>query len=225
MPRVVVFVFDGLQMSQVSPRLMPNLDSFALGGVRFGNHHPVFPTVTRVNVASITTGRYPGGHGLAGNSFVHRDMDPGRVLPALRPELTEVIERTGSLLLAPNLASILGAKGMEYVAVGTGSDGNAFMHNPMAARDGGATIHQDFCEPDGLYDDILSRFGPWPELTHPAQARLERGITVFTEYVLAERDPAAARPAPPVRRCSGVSGARITNSNRRRTSLRAGPGR
>ena len=192
MPRVVVFVFDGLQMSQVTPRLTPNLAAFASRGVRFGNHHPVFPTVTRVNVASITTGRYPGGHGLAGNNFVHRDMDPGRVLPALRPELSEVIERTGRLLLAPNLASILGAKGMEYVAVGTGSDGNAFMHNPMAARDGGATIHPDFCEPDGLYDDIVSRFGPWPEITHPAEARIERGVTVLTEYVLQERDPAVA---------------------------------
>lgn len=192
MSRVVVFVFDGLQMSQVTHDLMPNLAAFASGGVRFGNHHPVFPTVTRVNVASITTGCYPGGHGLAGNSFIHREMDPGRVLPALRPELSEVIERTGELLLAPNLAAILGANGMEYVAVGTGSDGNAFMHNPIASRDGGATIHPDFCEPDGLHDDILSRFGPWPELTHPAEARIDHGVSVLTKYVLQERDPAVA---------------------------------
>ena len=192
MSRVVVFVFDGLQMSQVTRELMPNLAAFASGGVRFGNHHPVFPTVTRVNVASITTGRYPGGHGLAGNSFIHREMDPGRVLPALRPELSEVIERTGKLLLAPNLAEILRAHGMEYVAVGTGSDGNAFMHNPMAARDGGATIHPDFCEPDGLHQNILSRFGPWPEITHPAEARIDHGISVLTEYVIQEQDPAVA---------------------------------
>jgi hypothetical protein len=34
-------------------------------------------------------------------------------MPALRPELSEVIKRTGKLLLAPNLAAILGVNGME----------------------------------------------------------------------------------------------------------------
>lgn len=177
-------------MSQVTPRLMPCLSTFASGGIRFDYHHPVFPTVTRVNVASLTTGRYPGGHGLVGNTFVHRSLGTGQVLPALRPELSKIIERTGTLLLAPTLAAILGANGMEYVAVGIGSDGNAFIHNPLALRDGGATIHPDFCEPGNLYDDIVTRFGPWPEITHPAAARLEHGVMVLTEYVLAERNPA-----------------------------------
>ena len=34
-------------------------------------------------------------------------------MPALRPELSEVIKRMGKLLLAPNLAAILGVNGME----------------------------------------------------------------------------------------------------------------
>ena len=92
MNQILIFVFDGLQMSQVSHGLMPNLASFADGGVRFENHHSVFPTVTRVNVASITTGRYPGGHGIAGNNFLDRSFHPGRILPALRPELGELFE-------------------------------------------------------------------------------------------------------------------------------------
>ena len=70
MASVVIAVFDGLQPLQVTSELMPNLAALAAEGVSFQNHHPVFPTVTRINVASIMTGRNPGGHGLAGNTVI-----------------------------------------------------------------------------------------------------------------------------------------------------------
>ena len=192
MNRVVIFVFDGLQMSQVAPDLMPNLSAFADGGVRFMDHHPVFPTVTRVNAASITTGCYPGRHGLAGNEFLDRQFDPGRVLPALRDELLEMFRSTGRLLLAPNLAATLGAHGEQYVSVVTGSSGNGFIHNPHAAEVGGAAIHPEFCEPAGLHDYVLDRFGRWPgSVPLPAEPRIARGVDVF-QGVLEEMDPAVA---------------------------------
>jgi len=148
--------------------------------------------VTRVNVASITTGRYPGGHGLAGNSFVNRGFDPGRVLEALRPDLSAIRESMGQLLLAPNLAEVLGSHGKEYVAIGTGSNGNAYLQNPYADTVGGATIHPTFCEPSDLHEDLVARYGSWPALAYPAEERLERAVTILTEYVLAEREPAVA---------------------------------
>ncbi|HIF08047.1 MAG TPA: hypothetical protein EYQ64_14250, partial [Gemmatimonadetes bacterium] len=72
MTQIFIMVFDGLQPSQVTPELMPRLSAFADSGVRFQKHHPVFPTVTRINAASMVTGRYPGGHGLAANTMVMR---------------------------------------------------------------------------------------------------------------------------------------------------------
>ena len=57
--RVLVVVFDGLQSAQITPDLMPNLAEFARTGVTFANHHPVFPTVTRVNASSLVTGCTP----------------------------------------------------------------------------------------------------------------------------------------------------------------------
>ena len=87
MAKIFIMVFDGLQPSQVVPELMPRLSAFADSGVRFQKHHPVFPTVTRINAASMVTGRYPGGHGLAANTMVMREMDPGELFPVLEPGL------------------------------------------------------------------------------------------------------------------------------------------
>ena len=56
MTSVLITVFDGLQPAQVTPALMPNLARFASEGVTFSNHHPVFPSVTRINAASMVTG-------------------------------------------------------------------------------------------------------------------------------------------------------------------------
>ena len=192
MTRFLIAAFDGLQPSQVRSDLAPNLSEFAAGGVTFTRNHPVFPTVTRINVASLVTGRHPGSHGLAGNTLVFRDFDPNRVLQAMEPVLTQVAERTGRVLLAPTLADILHEHGQEYVALGVGTSGNAYVQNPRAESLGGATIHPEFCLPRGLHDEIQTRFGPWPANELPNTPQMEHGVRVLTEYVLAERDPEVA---------------------------------
>ena len=192
MSRVQIVAFDGLQPSQIRPELMPNLASFAAEGVTFARNHPVFPTVTRINVASLVTGMYPGAHGLAGNTLVIRDFDPDHTIQALEPELAQVAQKTGEAMLAPTLADILHGHGTEYVAVGVGTSGNAYMHNPRAADYGGATIHPEFCLPYDLYDEIVGRFGPWPSQESPNTPQMIQGTRVLTEYVLGERDPAVA---------------------------------
>ena len=70
MSRVIVFVFDGLQKELVTEELMPNLKEFTSKGVRFLSHQPVFPTVTRVNSATMVTGCFPATHGLMGNTAI-----------------------------------------------------------------------------------------------------------------------------------------------------------
>ena len=140
MTSVLIVAFDGLQPAQVTDELMPNLSALAAGGVTFARHHAVFPSVTRTNVASIVTGRDPGGHGLAANTLVVREFDPHVALAALEPELSQIAHKTGRVLLAPTLADTLSRHGSEYIAVGTGTSGNAYAQNPNAERSGGATI-------------------------------------------------------------------------------------
>ena len=185
-------VFDGLQPAQVTPGLMPNLAAFAAEGVTFRNHHPVFPTVTRTGVASIVTGCYPGRHGLAGNTLVARDFDPNRAIEAMETELAEVVEKTGRLLFVPTLGDILSQHGQEYGAVSVGTTGNAYVHNPNAERLGGATIHPEFCLPASLYDEIIGRFGKWPEKDTPNAPRMGHAVQIMTDYILSERSPAVS---------------------------------
>lgn len=190
--KALIVVFDGLQPAQITPVLMPNLAEFARSGITFTNHHPVFPTVTRVNVSSLVTGCAPGRHGLAGNTFLCRDYDPRRVIPAMEPTLQAISDAIGQVLLAPTLADLLGRQGLEYVAIGTGTSGNAYLHNPNAAVAGGATIHPDFTLPRPLYAELAARFGNWPDQDLPNTARLVHARRILTEYILPELNPAVA---------------------------------
>ena len=196
MTSILVFVFDGLQPAQVNPRLMPNLSAFAASGVSFANHHSVFPTVTRVNASSMVTGLNPGGHGLAGNRLLIRDFEPDHAMLAMEPELAQVAKAGLPVLLAPTLADILSRHGKEYVAIGIGTSGNAYLHNPRAdqwgGNSGGATIHPTFALPRELHESLTDRFGLWPDESLPNIPRLAHAMRIMTEYVLPERDPAVA---------------------------------
>ena len=196
MSSVVVFVFDGLQPAQVNPRLMPNLSALAASGVTFENHHSVFPTVTRVNVSSMVTGMNPGEHGLAGNRLAIRDFEPDRAISAMEPELSRVAKAGGPVLLVPTLAEILSQHGREFVAIGVGTSGNAYLQNPTAddseAGLGGATIHPTFALPRELHESLMDRFGPWPEESRPNTPRIAHAMRIMTEYVIPERQPAVA---------------------------------
>ncbi|MQG63810.1 MAG: alkaline phosphatase family protein, partial [SAR202 cluster bacterium] len=192
MPSVLVFVFDGLQPSQVNPRLMPNLSAFADGGVTFANHHAVYPTVTRVNCSSMVTGMNPGGHGLAGNRLLIRDFDPDNAMGAMEPELARIAKAGLPVLLAPTLAEILAKHGKEYVAIGVGTSGNAYLHNPSAEDSAGATIHPTFALPIDLHESLIDRFGPWPDEAKPNTSRLAHATRIMTEYIIPERAPAVA---------------------------------
>lgn len=192
MTPVIIVVFDGLQPAQVTPDLMPNLSRLASDGVTCANHHAVFPTVTRANVASIVTGHLPGAHGLTANTLVIPEFDPCRAFSALEPTLTEVAARH-PVLLQPTLGDILHRHGMEYIAVGAGTSGNAYLQNPNAeSGGGGATIHPDFTLPRALHQELAQRFGEWPDRRGPSAPKMARVVDVVTQYVLEERRPAVA---------------------------------
>ena len=189
---ILITVFDGLQSAQVTHELMPNLYSWVQGGVTFSNNHPVFPSVTRTNAATMVAGASPGAHGLAANNMVFREYDPYAAIPVLQPQLVDISAKSGAILKALTLADILSLEGLEYTAVVSGTSGNAFVHNPNAGRNNGAIIHPEFTLPPELDYDLAKRFGSWPLETLPNTPRIAHAATILTEYILPERNPDVA---------------------------------
>ena len=193
MLRVLIAAFDGLQPAQVSPGLTPVIHGLVMDGVVFTRHHAVFPTVTRTNVASMVTGRHPGGHGLAANAVVVPEFPPGEVIDALEPTLARLAAVNGGrVLLAPTLGEILAGHGRSYAAVVGGTSGNAYLQHPRAAATSGAVVHPDFSLPALHHEPIRRRFGPWPDKQVPSVGRIQRVADVLVRYVLPEVDPDVA---------------------------------
>ncbi|MED5449899.1 MAG: alkaline phosphatase family protein, partial [Chloroflexota bacterium] len=189
MTKIVVAVFDGLQPSQINSVDTPNLFKLSQGGSFFENHHPVFPSVTRVNAASMVTGVNPGTHWLAGNTFVARDYDGSNVIPAMNDQLSKIRNSGLDVLGVPTLQEIISKKNMKYVSIGVGTSGNAYVHNPLADIYGGATIHPEFTIPGSLSGELEDLFGRWPNQQLPNTPRYQKAVEIFTEYVLEKVNP------------------------------------
>src|SRR5262249_24521157 len=78
--RHLLIVVDGLRPESATAIVLPNLTELGTRGVVFSHHHSVFPTVTRVNASSISTGSYPATHGLLGNTVFFPKVDRTKFL-------------------------------------------------------------------------------------------------------------------------------------------------
>ena len=193
-PLVLVIVFDGLRPDHITPTETPALWDLAGRGVRFLDHHSIFPTLTRVNVGSMFTGRLPAGHGIVGNYMYRPDVDPSwGISTGVQSDIVRLQERLGQgILTAPTLGEVLRQNGEAMTVVGVGSSGNTFLQHPNAESTGGAVVHPEFTLPGPLADELSDRFGPWPAEGVPNGARIERAATVLLEYLLPVYRPAAA---------------------------------
>ena len=113
---VIVFVVDGLRPDAITPADTPTLHRLRIEGVDFANSHAVFPTVTRVNAATLATGTQPGTHGIAGNQIFAPDVDPARALDtAAYRRLLEVDRATGGRLVLTRTYVGTAITGEKYV--------------------------------------------------------------------------------------------------------------
>lgn len=192
---IVIVVMDGLRPDSINREDTPTLFRLREEGVNYINSHSVFPTVTRVNAAAISTGHYPGVNGLVSNSMFVPGVNPNRAFNTgdyrQLLKLRDVTE--GRLLFMPSLAERLKSHGIRFVAVSSGSTGSALLLNHRAPEGVGVLINGGFdpgkrvAYPDEVSAAILSRFGPAP--AEENSAAVDWADRVLREYVLSELKP------------------------------------
>jgi arylsulfatase A-like enzyme len=195
-PRLIlIVVMDGLRPDSINAEDTPTLFRLRHEGVSYINSHSVFPTVTRVNAAAISTGYSPGVNGLVSNSMFVPGVNPNhpfntgdyRQLLKLR-DVTE-----GRLLFMPSMAERLRARGIRFAAVSSGSTGSALLLNHRAPEGVEILVNGNFdpgkrvAYPDDVSAAILSRFGKAP--TEENSEGVDWADRVLREYVLPELKP------------------------------------
>lgn len=185
--RHLLIVVDGLRPDYVTAEVMPNLTALGQRGVVFNRHHAVYPTVTRVNASSISTGAYPATHGLMGNSVFFPKVDPARFLDtADRNSLLKIEASETRLLTAPTLGESLQAAGRKMLVVSSGSSGSSFLNNHTVA--GGAILHYQYVLPEALEQDMKS-LGPPPTDADPVGALDRYAVDAFLKVGIPRVDP------------------------------------
>jgi hypothetical protein len=165
--RTLIVFFDGLRPDYITPEAMPNLYAFSKAGSYGKQHHSVFPTVTRVNASSYSSGSYPSAHGLMGNTVYFPEVNKTKGLnTGDYAELNKIAESThGHLLTAISLGEVLQASGAKMMVFSSGSTGQAMMQNHTVS--GGAIVNPGLILPKSFKEPLLKEIGPIPAHAKP----------------------------------------------------------
>jgi arylsulfatase A-like enzyme len=197
---VIVFVVDGLRPDAITLEDTPALFRLRAEGVEFTNSHAVFPTVTRVNAATLATGTQPATHGIVGNQLYVPAVEPGRAFDTGDyRNLRRLADVPGGLpVLTTTLGQRLRGHGLGLAGVSSGSTGSAFLLNPSAPAGVGALVNGYFdpgktvAYPAASSEAILAKLGPAP--VKIGSGRFDDAVAwtqrVLREYVLPELRPA-----------------------------------
>lgn len=169
--KTLIVFFDGLRPDYITPEAMPNLYAFSQRGCYGRSHHSVFPTVTRVNSSSYSTGCYPAKSGLMGNTVYFPQVDKTKGLnTGDAADLNKVTEATqGKLLTAVTLGELLQAAGQKMMVFSSGSTGQALLQNHTVS--GGAIVNPDMILPASFKETVISDIGAIPPAGKPNGAR------------------------------------------------------
>ncbi|MGC4084405.1 MAG: alkaline phosphatase family protein [Vicinamibacterales bacterium] len=181
----LLLIVDGLRPDEVTPQVMPRLHALGARGIVFNAHHSVFPTVTRVNSSSMSTGTYPESHGILGNTVYSEKTFPTKGVNTSDHEQLLAMERAeGRLQTAATLGSALQAAGRRFIVVSAGSSGSALLLNHPVYN--GAVINPDFIDPPSLAPKVLAAVGKGPEEAVPNNVRNRWAVDAYLSLGLGE---------------------------------------
>ena len=206
----VLMVWDGLRPDLVTHRDTPNAFAFQNEGVRFNNHHSLFPTVTMVNAATLATGAPPGGSGIYDDLMYFLPL-LGKTL-ASDPSLANEINGPINIERSPALIALNSPRGFDGRLLGlesvaqqveraggfiatVGKTGPTFMFDDRVGDQQSGTpagannifVSDDMAEPPAKLREI----GPPPGMRHGDPASVGQRDTWFTNLVINKALPAA----------------------------------
>ena len=177
---ILFAICDGLRPDLVSPETTPFLAESAARGVFCRASHAAYPTATRINSASLTTGCYPEHHGIVDNELYVPAVDRAQAISCADWRALQALadSERGPLLTVPTLGDILRQQGLGMVSGGSGSPGTTYLTNPTLA---GPIVNWAVTWPEAERERCEREFGgPLPATSSSA----ERGRYVMD--ILAE---------------------------------------
>lgn len=187
--RTLIVFFDGLRPDYITPEHMPNLYAFSKEASYGKQHHSVFPTVTRVNASSYSTGTYPDTHGLMGNTIYFPQISKTKGLNTGEYEDLYKIDSatSGHLLTATSLGEALKKAGERMMVFSSGSTGQALMQNHKVS--GGAIVNPGLILPESFKQTLLNAVGPIPAKGKPNAAQHKWVTDALIKFGLSEDGP------------------------------------
>lgn len=170
-PRTLIVIFDGLRPDYITSERMPNVYMLKQEGAYGNQNHSVFPTVTRVNASSYSTGSYPEHHGLMGNTVYFpgvsktKGLDTGDAAQLQQASVSV----SGNLLTAISFGEIMQAQGDPFMVFSSGSTGQALLQNHKVS--GGLIINPGLILPGDRKDEVVKILGSPPPDATPNSAR------------------------------------------------------
>lgn len=129
--RVLIIGTDGLRPDTVDPELMPTCAKLMERGTVFTSFRAAFPSETRVSMTTLTTGVYPGRHGVINNlMYIRGYKENGMFQTGDDSELQSFRETMSEpLILEPGLGDRLHRQGKRLAIAASSSPGASLLWN------------------------------------------------------------------------------------------------
>ncbi len=129
--RILIIGTDGMRPDAVSVELMPTYYRLIREGMLFNRFQAAYPSETRVSMTTLTTGVYPGKHGIVANMpYLPGFRNDGFLQTGNHRHLMDYPAQVGEpLVLRPSLGDRLSVKGKHLAIAGGGSSGSSLLWN------------------------------------------------------------------------------------------------
>lgn len=125
--KIIIVGFDGLRPDLITSENMPNLTGFVAQSSLLANHRSVYPSETRVNITSLSTGSWPESHGVIANEYVDFRIPQLTVFNTAKADHIDTGERVygGKFVGSSSLGEAVTNAGLTFAVIATGSQGSS----------------------------------------------------------------------------------------------------